>query len=56
VILQIDVTVTAPDGSTASGSAAVDVTEPVAADLERGNPNEAMRQRSRALRYGVSRA
>lgn len=54
MILQIDVTVTGPDGTTASGSAAVDVTEPVAP--AEGDVTEAMRRRSQALRWGASRA
>ena len=54
MILQIDVTVTGPDGTTASGSAAVDVTEP--AVPAGGDATEAMRQRSQALRWGASRA
>lgn len=57
MILQIDVTVTNPDGSTASGSVAVDVAEPGAAMAARpGDPNQAMRQRSQELRWGASKA
>jgi hypothetical protein len=56
VILQIDVTVTGPDGTTASGSAAVDVTEPATRAAAPGDVNEAMQQRYQALRWGVNRA
>jgi hypothetical protein len=54
VILQIDVTVTGPDGTTSSGSVAVDVTEPESPVP--GDPNEAMRLRSRSMRWGANRA
>jgi hypothetical protein len=64
VILQIDVTVTNPDGTTASGSVAVDVSDAEADLIRRApgsmslgfNPNEAMQQRSRELRWGTNRA
>jgi hypothetical protein len=55
VILQIDVTVTNPDGTTASGSVAVDVAEP-AARTAPGDVNKEMTQRSRELRWGTNRA
>jgi hypothetical protein len=57
VILQIDVTVTGSDGTTSSGSVAVDVTEPgtAAAAVAVSDPNEAMQRRSRAT-WGVNRA
>lgn len=50
MILQIDVTVTSPDGTVSSGSVAVDVSEPAPAG---GDANEAMKQRSQALRWGA---
>jgi hypothetical protein len=59
VILQIDVTVTGPDG-VMTGSAAVDVTPPAAAQAPAPAPqppdadlmNLRMRQRAQALRWG----
>lgn len=39
--LTIDVTVTGPDGSTASGAVTVDVTEPVTAAAEPARPSPA---------------
>jgi hypothetical protein len=55
VILQIDVTVTSPDGTTASGSVAVDVVDQPGSAARRETArdlNEIMRQRSRELRWG----
>jgi hypothetical protein len=58
VILQIDVTVTGSDGTTSSGSVAVDVNVPgtaAAATAAVEDPNAAMQRRSRAA-WGVNRA
>jgi hypothetical protein len=55
VILQIDVTVTGP-GWVSTGSVAVDVTEPTAAETETADENTRMQQRIQALRWGASRA
>jgi len=57
VILQIDVTVTGSDGTTSSGSVAVDVNVPgtAAASAAVEDPNAAMQRRSRAT-WGVNRA
>jgi hypothetical protein len=63
VILQIDVTVTNPDGTVSSGSVAVDVvTPPAAASLtaaeisRRTDANAAMRGRIQARRWEAGRA
>lgn len=58
MILQIDVTVTGPDGTTSSGSVAVDVNAPGTAAVATAaveDPNAAMQRRSRAT-WGVNRA
>jgi hypothetical protein len=58
MILQIDVTVTGSDGTTSSGSVAVDVTEPGASATATAaveDPNAAMHRRSRAT-WGANRA
>lgn len=55
-VVTIDVTVTGPDGTTSSGSVAIDVSEPQAEAVAPANSNEAMLQRSQALRWGGSRA
>lgn len=55
-IVTIDVTVTGSDGTTSSGSVAIDVSQPQAEALAPADSNEAMLQRSQALRWGGSRA
>jgi len=59
MILQIDVTVTGSDGTTSSGSVAVDVTAPRtaarAAAAVASDPNQEMQDRSR-VGWGANRA